>query len=380
MSGNSEYRSPKIIPLAEDPTIRKSHPFALFMGIWFSFLLLALLLFIGKFYQYLQSYESEYQASLPHHVAEDVVDVFQQGDMAGVYDLMTAKPEISEFETQDNLFAYMSTLVEGKQISYAKTQEYTDEIPEYFITADRYIVGKMLLKKSATQERKYGLPKWDIDNFEFYTEAQHSVRVSCPSIYALQVNGTKVSQSYSYKTEKAPGQDYFKDTIELPEIHTYFVEGLYQEPEVKAVRSDGSVIKPEMNSQLGMYQVLFSTSPEMEEEMLAFMEKAAINYTHYVSGDASREAASQYFTGDATTMLQMVEYGETRKYFPWHRIQSEETKVIEFNPYDDDHFYCQLNIEQVLLLYGSQEKNLTTECRFYCIRNANGWKVCGVQY
>ena len=375
-----EYRSPKIVPLSEDPTIKKSHPFALFMGIWFSFLILALVLFVGKFYQYLKSYEAEYQASLPHHVAEEAVNTIQSGDMSAVYEMMSAKPVISEFETEENLFRYMSTLVNDKQISYAKTTDYTEDSPEYFLTADRYIIGKMLLKKSSTEERKYKLPKWDIANFEFYTEAQHSVRVSCPSIYSLQVNGTEVAASYCYRSEKAPGQDYFKDTIELPEINNYFVEGLYEEPEVKAIRADGSEIIPQMNTQLGMYQVLFSASKETEEEMLAFVEKAAITYTHYVSNDASREAASQYFTGDATTMLQMVEYGETRKYYPWHRIQSEETKVIEFNPYDDEHFYCQLNIEQVLLLYGTQEKNVTTECRFYCIKTANGWKVCGVQY
>jgi hypothetical protein len=376
---NNEYRSPKIIPLSEDPTIKKSHPFALFMGIWFSFLILAIVLFVGKFYQYLQSYEAEYQASLPHHVPEEIVGIIQEGDMASIYEMMTEKPEISEFETEENLYRYMFTLVNNKQISYAKTSDYAEDSPEYYLTADRYIVGKMHLKKSATEERKYKLPKWDVDQFEFYTDAQHSVRISCPSTYSLEINGVKASQSYCYKSEKAPGQDYFTD-IELPDINTYYVEGLYEEAEVKAVRADGYFITPAMNYDLGMYQVLFSTSSEIQDEMLAFMEKAAITYTHYVSNDASREAASQYFTGAATQMLQMVEYGETRRYYPWHRIQSEETKVIEFNPYDENHFYCQLNIEQVLLLYGTQEKNVTTECRFYCIRTANGWKVCGVQY
>ena len=149
-----DYRSPKIVPLSEDPTIKKSHPFALFMGIWFSFLILALVLFVGKFYQYLKSYEAEYQASLPHHVAEDAVETIRSGDMAAVYELMSAKPVISEFETEENLYRYMSTLVNDKQISYAKTTDYTEDSPEYFLTADRYIIGKMLLKKSSTEERK----------------------------------------------------------------------------------------------------------------------------------------------------------------------------------------------------------------------------------
>ena len=81
-----------------------------------------------------------------------------------------------------------------------------------------------------------------------------------------------------------------------------------------------------------------------------------------------------------TNYLQMVEYGTSRLYYPWHQIKSEDFEVVEFNPYDEDHFYCQLNVNQLLVLAGPQEKNMLTECRFYCKRTANGFKVCGLEY
>ena len=43
------YRSPKIVPLSEDKTVKKSHPFLVFLIIWFFFLILAIVLFLGKF-------------------------------------------------------------------------------------------------------------------------------------------------------------------------------------------------------------------------------------------------------------------------------------------------------------------------------------------
>ena len=375
----SEYRSPKIIPLSEDPAIRKRSPFWLFIGIWFSFLILAGVLFVGKFRQYLISYEAEYQASRPEHVAAEVADVFRSDDMASVYELQTAKPELSEFETEDNLFRYMDALIAGKEISYAKTNDYTEDAPEYFLTADRYIIGKFLLEKSTTEERKYKMPVWNIKELTFYTEAEHSVRISCPDTFVLKVNGVEVPDSYAYRRESAPGKEYFKDTIVLPEIKTYLIEELYEEPHVTAEKQDGTVIEPEMDTTLGMYQIPLSVSKDVEEEMLDFMTKAATTYTHYVANDASREATAVYFMPGMDT-LKMVEYGETRKYYPWHRIQSEESEIIDFKPYDNDHFYCQLDIHQVLLLYGTQEKEVTTECRFYCIRTENGFKICGVEY
>ena len=376
---NNEYRSPKIVPLSEDSTIKKSHPFALFIGIWFSFLILAIVLFLGKFRQYLVAYEAEYQASLPFHNAEAIVAKFQENDMVYINDLQTNKPEISEFETEENLYRYMSELTMDKEISYAKTNEFTNENPEYFITADRYIIAKLKLKKSTTETRKYKLPVWETEFFEFYTDAQHTVRVSCPDNCKLMINGIEVPSSYCYKNDRAKGGEYFGDTITLPNIRTFYVDGLYEEATVTATSADGTLIEPKMNPLAGMYEVPFRVNEECEEEMLTFMENAAFTYTHYVANDASIGQTSVYFM-PGTNYLQMVEYGETRKYYPWHRIQSEEAEIVEFNPYDADHFYCQMDIHQVLLVRGTEEKKIDTECRFSCIRTANGFKICGLEY
>ncbi|MBR4581607.1 MAG: hypothetical protein IKO32_10280 [Lachnospiraceae bacterium] len=374
-----EYRSPKIVPLSEDKTIKKSHPFLLFAGIWFSFLALALILFLGKFREYLISYESEYQASLPAHYVEKIVGIVQKNDMVSIQALQTEPPEISEFETEQNLYDYMTELIEGKNISFSETEESTDDNPEYYITADQYIIATLKLKKSANQERKYGLPVWEKDTFEFYTDAQHSVRVSCPTCYHVYVNGVEIPTSYSYKNDPYPGEDYFRGTIELPHNRCYLIEDLYREPTVTAKAEDGSSIEPVLDTEKGMYVVPLTVSEDVETEMLDFATKAALNYTHYVQNDAGIGACQNYFLA-GTNYLQMVEYGESRKYYPWHRIQSEETEVIEFNPYDNDHFYIQVNINQNLLVRGSEEKDVTTENRFYIMRTNQGFKICGLEY
>ncbi|MBR6094513.1 MAG: hypothetical protein IKP92_05785 [Lachnospiraceae bacterium] len=374
-----EYRSPEIVPLSEDKRIRHINPFWVFIGIWFFFLILAVVLFDGKFYQYLTSYEAEYQASLPEHVAEKIVSMVVKNDMASIHNLQTEKPAITEFETEENLYHHMSSLVDGKSIAFSKTSDYTPDSPEYYITADRYIVAKLKLKKSETQTRPYKLPVWEAELFEFYTDAQHEVRFRCPSGYKVTVNGHDVSASYAYNSEKAKGEEYFKDDVVLPEIKTYLIKGLYEEATVEAVSSDGTKIKPAFDSSLGMYKVPFTVSSEKEEEMKAFMEKASLAYIQYVANDATQAAASPYFM-PGTNYLQMVEYGTSRQYYPWHRIKSEECEIIEFNPYDEDHFYCQMNVNQMLLLYGTQEKEMITECRFYCKRTADGFKICGLEY
>ena len=358
---------------------RKSHPFVVFCIIWFFFLILAGVLFLGKFHQYLVSYEAEYQASLPEHVADDAVRIISDGNMLAVHYMQTEKPEISEFETEENLCNYMQSLVEGKKIAWAKTDEYTEDAPDYYITADEYIVAHLTLAKSETQERPYKLPYWDTSFFEFYTEAQHSVRISCPTSMRATINGHEIDNKYCYKNDPSKGGEYFGEEIELPHVRTYLVKDLYQEATVEAFLSDNTKIKPEFNSTRGMYEVPFKVSEEVETEMLDFMQKAATTYIHYVANDASQGQAAAYFLS-GTNYLQMVEYGTSRQYYPWHRIQSEECEVVEFCPYDDDHFYCQMDIHQVLLLYGTTETPVDTECRFYCVRTAGGFKVCGLEY
>ncbi len=375
----SEYRSPKIVPLAQDKTIKKSHPFLLFCIIWFFFLLLAITLFLGKFYQYLVSYEAVYQESLPHHYAEKIVGIVQKNDMASIEQLQDNPPEISEFETEENLYHYMAELLEGKEISYSKTQNYTDDRPEYYITADRYIVALLRLKESGTQKRDYNLPVWEKEHFEFYTDAQHEVRVSCPTCYSVFVNGHSIPNSYCYKNDPYQGEDYFRGTIELPHLRVYYIDGLYEEATVTASAADGTPIEPVFDTSRGMYVVPLTVSEEIKTEMIDFATKAALNYTHYVQNDAGLGSCTPYFLA-GTNYLQMVEYGESRKYYPWHRIQSEETEIVEFNPYDNDHFYIQVNINQVLLVRGTDEKNVTTENRFYIMRTNQGFKICGLEY
>ena len=374
-----EYRSPKIVPLSQDKRIKKSHPFLLFLGIWFSFLILALVLFLGKFNQYLISYEAEYQASLPEHKAESVVELFQKNDMVQLAAMMNEYPAISEFETEEDLTLYMSKLVEGRSVSYSKTREFTDDFPDYYITADNYIIGRLKLKKSETESRKYGLPFWEKDLFEFYTEAEHSVRVSCPSNYHVYLNGKEIPAKYCYKNDPYMGEAYFNGTIELPNNRFYYIDNLFNEATITAKAGDGTALQPEFDSASGMYEVPLTVSEDVKAEMIDFVTNAALTYTHYVANDASQGAAAPYFLA-GTNYLQMVEYGTSRKYYPWHRIQSEETEVVEFQPFDNDHFFCQLNINQVLLMYGNQEHDITTECRFYCMRTDHGFKVCGLEY
>ena len=373
----SEYRSPKIVPLSESKASKKMHPFGLFCGIWFSFLLLAIILFLGKFYQYLNAYESEYQASLPEHVAEKIVTIFEKNDMATLHSMQTEKPEINEFETEENLYHYMSKLVEGKSISFSKAGEYTDDKPAYYITADRYILAELTLKQSETESRKYELPYWEVDTFEFYTDAEHSVRFSCPTCYEPLINGKSVDNEYCYKNTPGKGEEFFTD-IEIPHTRTYLVSGFYEKPELTVTAADGRNIEPVFDESLGMYVASLTVPEEVETEMIDFMNKAALTYIHYVANDASQAAAAQYFL-PGTNYLQMVEYGTSRKYYPGHRIQSEETEVVEFDPYDNDHFYCQLDVHQVLIVYGAKT-NVDTECRFYCIRTPSGFKVCGLEY
>ena len=49
------------------------------------------------------------------------------------------------------------------------------------------------------REAEWFLPVWEKDTFEFYTDAQHAVRVSCPTCYHVYVNGVEIPIKYSYK-------------------------------------------------------------------------------------------------------------------------------------------------------------------------------------
>ncbi len=352
--------------------------FIIFIAVWAAVLLTVIGILLYRFYFFLGDYEEVYQASLPYHVMDDFFEMFDPLDYDSIYAAVSDKPEINEFETGKNVENYYSKLLEGKEITYVEATESTDKNPVYHITADNYIVGQVNLIQT-DEKRKYDLPVYRVDSFDMYSDAEFSVNIQAYTDCEVYVNDKKVSPEYVTRLDLNK-EKHFEGFTELPLKKYYQISGFFEKPSVKVVNGYGQEIIPEINNNTGVYETPISAPKEVEEEMKAFATEAVHTYAQVVCREINDSALDKIFTKNNMIVSEIKSNSGNLKYFPNHTTESVEDKIIEFIPYSNDAFYCEIEHTQHMLIYGVRPRDVVTDARFYYYKENGEWKVCAMVF
>ena len=365
---------------AEAPAkaIKSKKGFIIFIAVWAAVLLTVIGVLLYRFYFFLGDYEEVYQASLPYHVMDDFFEMFDPLDYDSIYAAVSDKPEINEFETGENVENYYSKLLEGKEITYVEATESTDKNPVYHITADNYIVGQVNLIQT-DEKRKYDLPVYRVESFDMYSDAEFSVSIQAYTDCEVYVNDIKVSPEYVTRLDLNK-EKHFEGFTELPLKKYYQISGFFEKPSVKVVNGYGQEIIPEMNNNTGVYETPISAPKEVEDEMKAFATEAVHTYAQVVCREINDSALDKIFTKNNMIVSEIKSNSGNLKYFPNHKTESVEDKIIEFIPYSEDAFYCEIEHTQHMLIYGVRPRDVVTDARFYYYKENGEWKVCAMVF
>ena len=363
---------------AKEKSKKSKRRFVIFLALWAAILLTAIGVLLYKFYYFLGDYEKVYQASLPYHVMDDFFEMFNPLDFDSIYAAVSDKPEINEFETGENVENYYSKLLEGKEITYVEAAESTDKNPVYHITADNYIVGQVNLVQT-DEKRAYDLPTYRVESFDMYSDAEFSVNIQAYTDCEVYVNDIKVSPEYVTRLDLNK-EKHFEGFTELPLKKYYSISGFYEKPSIKVVNGYGQEISPTLNNNTGVYETPISAPKELEEEMKAFATEAVHTYAQVVCREINDSALDKIFTKNNMIVSEIKSNSGNLKYFPNHTTESTEDKIIEFIPYSNDAFYCEIEHTQHMLIYGVRPRDVVTDARFYYYREDGEWKVCAMVF
>lgn len=352
--------------------------FYISLAAWSLLLIIVSAVFLYKFYYYLADYERVYNASLPYHTMESFMNIFDSDSMDSIYEALSEKPEISSFENEENVKNYMHKLLEGKEMSYAETSESTDKIPVYHVMADEYIVGKVTLYQDEAK-LSHDLPIYHVDTFEMYFEPEWSTDVQAYDGCSVYVNDQKVSPEYEYRVD-IPTEKHFDDFTTLPLTKYYKVLNLYEQPSVMVVNSYGQEITPVLNTSTGVYETPLTVPEEVEEEMIGFAKEAVNTYARVVCRELNDSALDGIFTKNNLIAKEIKQNRGMLSYFPNHRTTDVEDKIVEFIPYTEDAFYCEIEHTQHMLVRGVNPKDVVTDAKFYYFKENGAWKICAVVF
>lgn len=362
--------------------LKKIHSFRLFMILWLGILSIVIAVLLGKFYNFLEKYQKGYEDSRPNLTMNKIITDFENRDMDKVYDYITNIPEITEFETKENIKSYIETVLGDDDITYVTAKNYNEEFPDYHIMAGDYIVADMSLRKAKDKYASYNFPLWIIDSCDFYMDAQYSFTILAPRDYEIYANGVLVSKDYVIaRSIKEPAQEYFRGFVQVPTYEKLKVTGLYEKPTITAKDSLGYDVEVTFNKRKGIYEAAKGKNIENEDELKAFAIDFVSDYANYISGDELIRPLEEYFVEDSE-MLELIQAGTYRRYFNSHvGTEIRNAKIDEFNVYSKDAVYCRVSLDQAIIFNrNGEEAVIPVNIGVYFIRTDNGFKVCRMQY
>ncbi|MBR3516006.1 MAG: hypothetical protein IKO10_06805 [Lachnospiraceae bacterium] len=363
-----------------------SAAYRIFLYIWLGGLAIAIAVFLNWFYSYLERYEENYQKSRPYHEMDRLFSsYFEPMDMDSIYNMLSAKPEISAFETEEDIKQYMYSLMADKTLSYKTTENYTDEFPEYYIEADGYIIGKAVFRKDPTKMLDDLFPIWYLSELEYYTQPLEHFRITVPDNYTVKVNGVTLDDSYLLSTtEISVEREFFEPYVtSLVDFKEYQGDGLYLTPEVTILNENGNPAENVVaDTENNIYSAEYEPDPADREGMEQFAIRAVGAYANYISQDLSDAELASYFTPD-NIFLYYAKNNSSRTFYTRHSsVTIENAEIRDFQAYSEDAYYCEVYLEQWMKLsYGGSEPEVVpTDCHIYVVKYNGEWKVNGIKF
>ncbi len=363
---NNETRS----PIAAQSKRRLRFP-------WFYLVLLILvaaaLVYASSLAEDVKDYLSEYESVQPKYEAEKTYKkYFSPVDYDALLELSDA-PEITPYETKEDLIEYLRSIFEGDELSYnpisaGSTGAVTVEENADILNIGQYLCDKFNAKGNVKYIVKSGDSKiaefvlsqtgektgrgfitYELDSLSLFYAPHESVTVYIPKTATLTLNGVKV-ESDKLVADVYDETDSCKHVPEGTEgliYVAYFADKMYQKPEISVTDKDGLPLPVVYDEEKKLYSAEAQYSETLKEQYGDYVLTAIKNYAAYMQYDGARRDFIDYFDTDSELWANII---STENYFVLdHDSWSfKDEKVSEFYQYSEDVFSCRVAFTHLL--------------------------------
>ena len=355
----------------------------IFMALWSMVCICVLAVFLDKFYCFLKDYQQSYDETRPKLMMDEIVVEFEEADVDWI--LANANQiTVSGFETQEVLKQYVTEFMKGKKVSYqTKAGEHIEERPVYVVLLENSPFAIVRLEKKE-ETTEYGHPYWDLREVELLVAPTISRSIVAPENSVVYVNGTELSEEYvteiNSENENALYYTNFTELVQLPGYKSYYVEGLFMEPEVEAKNFLGEIMEAEYIEKEETYQFDFGMSEIVRQEVEEYFIQFTRDYAMYISNDLNNSGLDKYFPA-GSALLKGIK-NSSRAWFDDHKkpeIMNEELKELIL--YTENAICARVYLEQYMYVpYSGNIEQLITDLKVFYIKLDGVWKVVGIVF
>lgn len=343
-----------------------------------------------------------YENTRPEYLIESVLMDFEDGMN---YEVITyPKLSGSEFSNMNVIKEEYQDILQTADLNYRFVKEdYQTGDCVYYIYAEEDLIGKLTLE-IASQEQRLGI--LNISNMRVKEmEPVLDIRTWDYEIYAtdkqkVYVNDTLVSEEYLIGNKKTINEyEYLYEYVDMPQIVTYRVEGLYEEAQIRVIDENGQEVSYEQTGNSVDATKSVKTKEEIPQKVLEQVNvlKAAQTWSLFTTRDLIGPSnglaqVQSYFIKDSYYWKKLGEYGRgiditlVSNHNPANTYFTDEA-ISEYISYTPDCFSVRIQFVKHMLLSIGRKQLDETDSIFYFVRiddtddgkDNPQWKIADIQ-
>lgn len=347
----------------------------IYVGIWLVITIVLNVKLWDVFAGYQAEYDKAQEAANPdlimptilskytgQNVMELIADDFFQG--------------VSPYENEQSKADYILAYIEDKNLSYQRSNDFTERKPTYDILADENVIGKVRLKQQQESD-EYGFHKSELQecSIQLETPSLISVQIDIMNSDNLFINGKEVPKTEATEVKLSSME---QKACELSGINkqyvSYELEGFIVNPDIVVMR-DGKESHLDLLTQ-GVYTNKIQEYEEIDKDLKEQILEAGKAYVMNMNQYAGFSEISKYIkTGSkAYKTVESVQSGLSWAGKP-DELEIKEASIIDFVQYTEDMFVVSTKYK-LHRLYRDvvYDEEMTYEWLY--IKDGVNWKIC----
>lgn len=362
-------------------------------------LILTVVIVVARTLGKITDFLTEYEEVQPKHLAEEV---FRKYFSPFNYDSLRAESDeekkLTEFESEEDIKAYINALIDGKELSYHPTSVGTSgtapaalklkDPSQYFIDTFnakgtlRYAVkaGESKIAEFTLDHSEdpsdispRGFVRYRLSGISVYYYPHESISVKIPETFTAYLNGKPIGESHKLADvrETTEHENHLPDGVAGITYIAYTVKGLYKKPELTIVSNMGESCTPVYNEE-GNYYTCDIYSEKLKNEYSDYVIKAVEGYCAYIQETTVKTSEIQGYFDTSTKLWKSImdnPYYFVIDHSGWFFVNQTAS---EFYRYSDSLFSCRVSLDHHLTIPGKEDYVDHVDLTLYLRRDQDG--------
>lgn len=297
---------------------------------------------------------SEYEATRPVHAAEQVAELFEQRNFAGIYPYDAAAAKYAAGESA-KYAEFMNGYAQGKTLTWQEAYSGKDDEKKYSVLLDGEKLGTFTLVPSG-ETSPHGYDYWKLDSVETGVLPVTRYTVTAPADSAVTVDGRALTEADALETNiKTSCAGMLPPDVPEATLTQYYADVCFDAPAISVTDRYGAAQELTQDGEHA-----FSCGvPEneslkslCEENVLAVAKKLA----NFTSEDLSQNKMLKYVVKNSPAYKTVKEFDN--QWCPSHTgYEFQDVQTSDYYDYSDACFSCRVAFKYVIH-YSKAEDNV----------------------